>query len=133
MTVGGANAQEEGQISIDEAAGQLPLPPARFLNIFSRPETRNACFRDQKVELDGRVFVNCRFENCVLDISSVNYDLIGCTIAPSTRITCDAPAADLLRFFDAGFPWANQHLPAFFVPHRDASGALTVWFAGRLY
>jgi len=122
---------ESGQISLGAGAARLAPPPARFATVFSRPETRNARFHGQRVALDGHVFVNCEFEHCVLDASSANYDLIGCTLDPSTTITFNASVDELLRFANPAFPWPNRNVTAFFVPLRRNDGAVTVWFAGR--
>jgi len=122
-----------GQITVGQAARNLLPPPTRFLNIFSRPEIHDTCYQDETVVLDGHVYVNCRFERCVLDISSANYDLIGCLIDLSTTITYTSSVADALRFLDPAYPWANQHLPAFFVPSKADGGAIVVWFIGKEY
>ena len=134
MTEGsGPGGKETGQISLAPAAQDLPPPPARFLNIFSRPEIHDTHYRDETIALDGHVYVNCRFERCTLDISSANYDLIGCILDLSTTLTYRSSVADLLRFFDPAYPWANRHLPAFFVPMKNEEGAIVVWLIGKEY
>ena len=120
-----------GQIALLESARGLPPSPARFAKVFTRAATRNASFRDETVPLHGRAFVNCHFENCTLDASSADYDLIGCTLDARTTITCRAPVAEILAWVSPGFPWANQNLPAFFVPLRRENGAITLWFLGK--
>ncbi len=124
---------QQGQIVVGQAAKNLLPAPARFLNIFSRPEIHDKCYQDEKIVLDGHVYVNCRFERCVLDISSANYDLIGCVIDLSCTLTYTSSVADVLRFFEPTYPWANQHLPAFFVPTKNDAGAIVLWLIGKEY
>ena len=125
--------ETSGQIRLGKAARVLPPPPTRFSNVFSRPEIHDFCYRGEKIVLDGHTYVNCRFERCVLDISSANYDLIGCVIDPSTTVTYSSSMADMLRFFDPAFPWADRHLPAFFVPTQGENGAIVLWLIGKEY
>ena len=133
MTQESGAGDTQGQISVGRNAKSLPPPPARLQNIFSRPEIHDVRYRDEKIALDGKTYVNCRFERCRLDISSADYDLIGCTIDLSTTLTYTSSVADALRFFDQGYPWANSHLPAFFVPLKEEGGAIVLWLIGKEY
>ncbi len=125
--------RQTGQITLNQAARNRLVPPERFLRIFSRPEIHDMCYQDETVVLDGHVYVNCRFERCVLDISSANFDLIGCLIELSCSITYTSSVADAMHFFDPSYPRANQHLPAFFVPAKADGGAILVWLIGKEY
>ena len=39
---------------------------------------RNAKFSNQKVEIDGKSFLNCEFENCMIVLESGETELSGC-------------------------------------------------------
>ena len=104
-----------------------------YLSVFARPEIRNIHYRSQKLVLDGHTYIDCRFENCSLEVQSLNFDLIRCVFDASTEIKYSASVADISQLFDSYYPWANQHFPAFFVPLRNPDNSMTVWFVGKEY
>ena len=44
-----------------------------------RVRHRNAKFTNQRVELDGKSFEHCRFENCLIILERGDTDVAGCT------------------------------------------------------
>ena len=115
-----------GQVRIDGS-----LPPGQNLSVFSRPEVRDVCYSGQALDLAGHTYIACRFEQCTLDASSFDYDLIDCVVDAATVIHYGAPVANILQLFDAYYPWANRHLSAFFVPLQNVDGSMRVWFIGK--
>ncbi|OIQ85415.1 hypothetical protein GALL_327510 [mine drainage metagenome] len=131
-----ANHPQSEQIDMAGFAMTTTVPPAaanEFLTVFSRPEIRDICYSNQKLVLDGYTYIGCRFDHCTLDASSFNYDLIGCVIDPTTVISYGAPVSNIIQLFDIYYPWANQHLPAFFVPLQNRDGSILLWFIGKEY
>lgn len=94
-------------------------------SLFARPEARGLYYSGQKVTLDGYSFVNCRFDNCVLEVTSTNFDLIQCVIDPSTTITYGSTVMKIIQLFNSRYEWAYQHFPSF-VPIRHANGSITI-------
>jgi hypothetical protein len=106
-------------------------PPNFYLSVFARPEIKDVCYNSQKLVLDGYTYIGCRFENCSLEVASLNFDLIRCVFDASTEIKYSAAVADISQLFDRYYPWANQHFPAFFVPLQNYDKSMTVWFVGK--
>jgi hypothetical protein len=40
---------------------------------------RNAKFSNQKIELDGKSFIHCEFENCIIVLEKGETEIPGCT------------------------------------------------------
>lgn len=92
---------------------------------FGRPEVKGLYYNGQTLTLDGYSFVNCRFDNCVLDITSTNFDLIQCVIDPSTTIKYGSTVLKIIQLFNSRYDWAYQHFPGF-VPVRNENGTITI-------
>jgi len=114
-----------------DAANRLPPPPAAIASVFQRPEVRDTAFRDSTVALGGKTYVGCRFENCTLEITELDFDLLRCTIDDATQVQYRASVRDIARHFDPYFPWANRHAAAFFVLLAGHDGQMPIWFIGK--
>jgi uncharacterized protein YjbI with pentapeptide repeats len=45
-----------------------------------RVRHRNAKFANQKIDLDGKSFSHCEFENCIIVLETGDTELSGCTV-----------------------------------------------------
>ena len=94
-------------------------------SLFQRPEVTGLYYNGTKVVLDGYTFNRCRFDNCTLEISTLNFSLVHCIIDNTTVIEYGAEVAKLIKLFNARFPWAYSSLPLF-VPQKHADGTMSV-------
>lgn len=111
------------------SAGMAPPPPPpsnTLASLFARPIVTGLYYNRQKVVLDGYTFTGCRFDNCTLEVSTLNFDLIRCVIDPSTVITYGESLLKVIQLFNGRYPWAYEHFPAFFVPIRNDDGSITI-------
>lgn len=111
------------------AAGLWSVGPNPAQNgiasIFGRPEVRGLYYNGKTIVLDGYHFIECRFDNCTLDISSSNFNLTRCIIDTSTSIRYSAEAQKLIKLFNSRYPWAYSHFPGF-VPTLNPDGSITI-------
>ena len=107
------------------AAYQQPHSTPPLSSFFARPEVNNLYYNGKTVVLDGYKFVGCRFDNCNLQVSSTNFDLIKCVIDSSTVVTYGSAVTRIIRLFNSRYPWAYQNLPAF-VPILNSDGSITI-------
>lgn len=108
--------------------GITPPPPNSGLglaNIFVRPEVKGLYYNGQSIALDGYSFIGCRFDNCNLHISSLNFDLIKCVVDQSTTISYGSSVIKVVKLFHSRHPWALQYFPGF-VPTQNADGSITI-------
>lgn len=91
----------------------------------ARPEVNGLYFNGQTITLDGYKFIRCRFDNCKLQVHSVNFELINCVVDPSTIISYGPSVLKVIELFNSRYPWAYEHLPGF-VPIRNADGTITI-------
>ncbi len=108
-------------------SGALPPTPSRGLinSLLSRPEVNGLYYNSKKLTLDGYTFIGCRFDNCTLQVSSSNFDLIRCVIDVSTTIVYGASALKIIQLFNSRYPWAYENLKGF-VPTVNADGTITI-------
>ncbi len=110
-------------------AGTLPRsesPGLGLSSLWTRPEVRGLYYNGQVLRLDGYKFVGCRFDNCVLHVSSDNFELIQCVIDSTTRIEYSAKVSKLIKLFVGRYHWASQVFPAFFLPTKNSDGSETI-------
>lgn len=94
-------------------------------NVFGRPEVRGLYYNGQRLTLDGYSFVNCRFDNCILEVTSTNFDLIQCVVDPSTRFEYGPMVLKIIQLFNSRYDWAYQHFPQF-APIVNPNGSITI-------
>lgn len=95
-------------------------------NFYARPEVKGIYYNGKKVVLDGYTFNGCRFDNCTLEVTSLNFDLIGCVIDPSTVISYGNSVLKVIQLFNSRYPWAYKNFAIPFVPIRNADGSITI-------
>lgn len=94
-------------------------------SMFSRPEVRGLYYNGSVLTLDGYSFIGCRFDNCRLFVTSLNFELVRCVLDSSTTITYGPAAAKLIKLFNSRFDWASAHFPGF-VPTKHPDGTITI-------
>lgn len=102
----------------------------QLAGLLQRPEVTGLYYNGRVITLDGYKFVGCRFDNCNLHISSLNFELQRCVIDQSTTITYGAAATKLIQLFNSRFEWAYEHFPGF-VPVRNSDGTISISDNGR--
>lgn len=90
-----------------------------------RPEVSGAWFNGKSVKLDGFRFVGCRFDNCTLTISSVNFEIESCFIDGSSQIRYAGEVVKPIRLFNSRYDWVYEHMP-FFAPTKNPDGTITI-------
>lgn len=94
--------------------------------LYDRPEARGLYYNGKTIKLDGYSFNGCRFDNCVLELTSVNFSLTKCVIDSTTRISYGNTVLKVIQLFNSRYEWAYQHFPPQFVPQRHADGTITI-------
>jgi len=104
-----------------------PPPPSQgLLGLLRRPEVNGLYYNGQKIVLDGYRFIGCRFDNCTLEVSSLNFDLIRCVIDPSTVISYGPSVAKIIQLFNGRYDWASRNFAVPFVPVKNDDGTITI-------
>jgi hypothetical protein len=101
-------------------------PQGGLIGLLGKPEVRNIYYTEKLVVLDGYTFIGCRFDNCKLQVSTTNFDLVDCVIDPSTTIVYGESVTRIIRLFLSRFDWAYQQFNEFFVPKRNPNGSMTI-------
>lgn len=91
-----------------------------------RPEAKNFYYRDKSLKLDGYTFIGCRFDNCVLEVTSNNFDIINCVIDESTTISYGNSIVKVIQLFNSRFDWAYDHFHPYFTPRKNPDGTITI-------
>ena len=120
------NAARAGETGSTPSSFGLRAAQGGLLGLLSKPEVRNLYYNGKVVVLDGYTFIGCRFDNCKLQVSTTNFDLIDCVIDPSTTIVYGESVTRIIRLFLSRFHWAYEHFNDFFVPKRNANGSMTI-------
>lgn len=74
----------------------------QFLTAFAtkRPKFSGLWYDGKEVDLDGKTYENCRFDNCKLSIATGDIELIGCLIDDSTKLIIGDPASRIARLIN---------------------------------
>ena len=94
-------------------------------NFLIKPEVKHAWFNNKEVKLDGYKFEFCRFDNCKLIVTSINFELEHCHIDNSTIIEYGSEIVKIVRLFNSRYEWIYQKMP-FFAPVRNNDGTITI-------
>ena len=89
------------------------------------PEVKGAWYNAKKIKLDGYNFIDCRFDNCQLEITSTNFELERCYIDQSTTILYGGEIIKPIRLFNARYEWVYENMP-YFAPMRNSDGTITL-------
>jgi hypothetical protein len=107
---------------------RTPPPPSSangLSQFFGRPIARGLYYNGKKLALDGYQFVECRFDNCMLLVSSTNFDLINCILDPKTMIEYGGEALKIVQLYNSRSEWLYENAPSL-VPRRNADGTITI-------
>lgn len=87
---------------------------------------KNSAFRNQRVELDEKAFLNCEFEDCMLIVERGETDLSGCRFKNCTlSLRGNAHTVGrLITLFAAGSPLQRADLDAPIAPKVVEHGEL---------
>jgi len=94
-------------------------------SLFSAKEVSGLYFNRKTIHLDGYTFINCRFDNCTLQIATTDFELRDCVIDSSTIIEYSNNAVKVIKLFLSRYPWAYSQFPNF-SPQRNSDGAITI-------
>jgi hypothetical protein len=97
---------------------------------FQRPEVRGLYYNGQRISLSGYKFVSCRFDNCILDIPSGDFDLLNCVIDASTVVSYGGDTMKIIKLFTSKLEWAYSTWPDL-VPTRNTDGSITITSGGK--
>lgn len=93
--------------------------------LYAKPELKDTWFNGKEVKLDGFRFVNCRFDNCSLTISSNNIELINCLIDDKSTIYFEGDVINPIKLFNRKWDLVYETAPLF-APVRNADGTITI-------
>lgn len=93
-----------------------------FLN---KLELKGIWFNGKEVKLDGFRFVNCRFDNCKLTVSSTNFEIESCHIDDTSQIIYSGDIVKPIRLFNSRYDWIYSNAP-FFAPIKNVDGTITI-------
>jgi hypothetical protein len=93
--------------------------------LMARPRAENLYYNSKRLVLDGYTWVGCRFDNCILEVKSNNFEIVECIIDPTTAIEYNNGTKKLIELFLARYEWAYEHFPTF-VPKRHANGTISI-------
>jgi hypothetical protein len=102
------------------AAGLL----AALAATHGRPQLTGVWYHDTQFSLDGYHFVGCRFDRCTLHVSSGNFELTNCFVAPDTEIIYQSETIAIIRLFTRLLQWDGTRSP--FAPIFNIDGTVTV-------
>lgn len=91
-----------------------------------QPEVRGLYYNTKTVHLDGYRFIECRFDNCTLVVTTLNFEIERCVIDPSCVIQYGNAVAKVIKLFNSRLPWSYDHFPSAFVPTRGLDGSVTI-------
>lgn len=100
-------------------------------SLWIRPEVRGLYYSGKVLKLDGYRFVECRFDNCILEVNSENFELVQCVLDASTRIQYSTNVTKLIKLFLGRYHWAAQYFPAYFIPTKNPDGSETISDQGQ--
>ena len=92
----------------------------------ARPQVHSLYYNGKTVHVDGYTFVGCRFDNCILQVSSLNFEIRNCIIDASTSIQYSSKLAKVIQLFLGRYPWSKQHFPPYFLPITNPDGSETI-------
>lgn len=95
-------------------------------SLWKRPEARGLYYNGKVIKLDGYKFIECRFDNCVLQVNSDNFELVQCVIDASTRIEYSNGLSKIIKLFLGRYHWTLQFFPAYFLPTKNPDGSETI-------
>ena len=96
-----------------------------LMGLLARPKVEGVWFNNKNIILDGYQFLGCRFDRCVLNLSSANFEITNCFIDDATTIYYSGDVVKVIRLFNRGAEWAYTHAP-FFAPTRNKDGTISV-------
>jgi hypothetical protein len=93
--------------------------------LYFRPEVQGVWYNTKEVKLDGFRFISCRFDKCVLTVTSTNFELVNCYIGEDTTVQFGSDIAKPIRLFNLRSQWVYTTMP-FFAPTLNPDGTITV-------
>lgn len=113
-----------------EALRKQDSPEKKSLDVASfmwhRPEVKSLYYNGQTVKIDGYKFIACRFDNCVLQVSTDNFEFDRCVIDPSCRVEYSSNLAKVVKLFLGRFSWAVGNFDPSFLPFKNSDGSETI-------
>jgi hypothetical protein len=127
---GGLGLRSDSGLGLGLGLNNMPSsgPVNALAQLAGKVEVRGLYFNAQTVYLDGYKFVGCRFDNCLLKLSSGNFEMIRCVLDPSTRVEYAAGLQKVVQLFTGRFPWAHtgQYFPQGFVSTKHPDGTESI-------
>lgn len=118
------------QFGLPESAPKSPGLGLGLSDLFRRVPVNSLYYKGKTVVLDGYRFTGCRFDNCVLKVSSTNFELIDCVIDPSTGVEYGGGLQKVIQLFTSRYAWAPETLPASFYPQTKPDGTQSIKDSG---
>lgn len=108
-----------------------PPPPSTPLNSLAavsnnfRKEVVGQWFHDASITLDGYTFINCRFDNCHITVSSPHFKLVSCWLDSGSAVFYKGGTPTIIQLFTRDFGLSGKEWEGF-VPTRNPNGTITV-------
>lgn len=94
-------------------------------SLLLKPEVKNIWYNAKEVKIDGFKFISCRFDSCILVVTSTNFELVDCHVSDNTTIRFGSEIVKPIRLFHFRADWAYKDFP-FFAPTKNPDGTITV-------
>lgn len=91
-----------------------------------RQKVEGLYYLNKKIVLDGYSFISCRFDNCILSVSTTNFDLSGCIVDDSCRVEYGVELIKIIQLFNSRNPKSYEFFEPPFVPIRNQDGTITI-------
>ena len=116
------------------AIHQVPPPPQNtapktglelLKSLTERTEIKNIWYNNKEITIDGYKFIDCRFDNCKLHISSDRFELENCFIDDGTQVIYGGNTVRIVKLFNKDYDWAYQSIPNF-APTKSSNGTISI-------
>jgi hypothetical protein len=91
-----------------------------LLSLAARPQLYSVWYHRQNFHIDGYHFNRCRFDECILHLSSGNFEFTNCIISQDTTVVFQGNTIAIVRLFSRLLAWqtTSPFAPIF---HEDGT------------
>ena len=103
-----------------------PPPPSTGLRgLLEIPTVEDTWYNGKTLKIDGFKFINCRFDKCILQVSSSNFSLDHCYIDERTVIVYLGDTMKIVRLYNKDNNYLKQNVPSY-VPTQNDDGTISI-------
>lgn len=94
--------------------------------LYGRQKIDGLYYLSKKIALDGYSFNGCRFDRCILSVSSTNFELSNCIIDDSCTIEYGVELTKIIQLFNSRHAKSYEFFAPPFVPLKNQDGTITI-------